>query len=139
MDIPWKSLAAIDPNREYVVLLSYLPLTRFSSMPLFFRYSSQINGQLRATPGAIGYAMRAKVFTKEFWTLSIWESDRALMDFVAKVPHSEAMTRVSPFMGPTKITRWKAKGLELPPRWDAAMQRAVGAADGRGEIAKRID
>jgi hypothetical protein len=138
MDLPWKSLAAIDPNREYVVLLSYLPLKRYSKMLLFFRYSSQINGQFRATAGAIGYAMRAKVFTKEFWTLSVWESDRALMDFVAKVPHSDAMTKISPYMGPTKITRWKAKGSELPPRWDAAMKRAVGAADGRPEIAKRI-
>ena len=139
MDIPWKSLADIDPNREYVVLLSYLPLTRFSKMPLFFRYSAQINGQLRATPGAMGYAMRAKIFTKEFWTLSVWESDRALMDFVGKIPHSEAMAKISPFMRPTKITRWKAKGSELPPRWNAAMQRAIGAADGRSEMAKRVE
>jgi hypothetical protein len=139
MDTPWKSLAAIDPNRDYVVLLSYLPLTRYSKMFLFFRYSSQINAQLRATPGAIGYAMRAKVFTKEFWTLSIWESDRALMDFVGKIPHAEAMTKISPFIGSTKITRWKSKGTELPPRWDAAMQRAIGTSDGRGEIAKRTE
>ena len=54
-----------------------------------------------------------------------------LMDFVAKIPHSEAMTKISPFMGPTRITRWKAKGAELPPRWNVAMQRAVGAADAR--------
>jgi|ERR1700733_7087641 hypothetical protein len=139
MDIPWKSLAAIDPNREYVVLLSYLPLTRYSKMPLFFRYTGQINEQLRATPGAIGYAMRAKLFSRKFWTLSVWESDRALMDFVVKVPHGEAMTKISPFMGPTKITRWKSKGAETPPRWDAAMQRAIGVADGRSDIAKRSD
>lgn len=139
MDIPWKSLAAIEPNREYVVLLSYLPLTRYSKMPLFFRYAGYINQQLRATPGAIGYAMRAKIFTREFWTLSVWESDRALMDFVVKIPHGEAMTKISPFMGPTKITRWKLKGAEMPPRWDAAMRRAIGVADGRGEIAKQSD
>lgn len=139
MDTPWKSLAAIDPNREYVVLLSYLPLTRYSKMPLFFRYTRQINQQLCATPGAIGYAMRAKVFAREFWTLSVWESDRALMDFVAKAPHGEVMTKISPFIGPTKITRWILKGPELPPRWNAAMQRAMGAADARSEMAKRFD
>ena len=139
MDTPWKSLAAIDASRDYVVLLSYLPLTRYSKMLLFFRYSSQINAQLSATPGAIGYAMRAKVFTKEFWTLSIWESDRALMDFVGKIPHANAMTRISPFIGATKIIRWKSKGAELPPRWDTAMQRAIGVADGRSEIAKRTE
>ena len=139
MDIPWKSLAAVEPGREYVVLLSYLPLTRYSKMPLFFRYTRKINEQLRTTPGAIGYSMRAKVVARKFWTLSVWESDRALMDFVAKVPHGEAMTKISPFMGPTKITRWKSKGAEIPPRWDAAMQRAIGIADGRSEIAKQSD
>ena len=139
MDIPWKSLAAIDPEREYVVLLSFLPLTRYSKMPLFFRYTRQINQQLCATPGAIGYSMRAKVFTKKFWTLSVWENDRAVMDFVARVPHADAMAGISPFMGPTKITRWICKGAELPPRWDAAMQRAIGAVDARGEMAKRFD
>jgi len=127
MDIAWKSLAPIESGREYVVLLSYLPLRRYSKLPLFFRYSAQINGQLRETPGAIGYTMRAKIFTRRFWTLSVWDNDKALMDFVAKVPHVEAMSKIAPHMDKTNFWRWKMKGSELPPRWDDAMRRAAAS------------
>ena len=124
MDIPWKSLAPVEPNREYVVLLSYLPLLRFSKLFLFFRYSNQINGQLRDTPGAIGYSMRAQLFSLQFWTLSVWDNDKALMEFVRKVPHGEAMTKIAPYMGKTNFWRWKLPSAEIPPRWDDAMRRA---------------
>jgi hypothetical protein len=128
MDIPWKRLAPVEPGREYIALLSYLPLTRYSKMPLFFRYSGQINAQLRATPGAIGYSMRAKLFTRRFWTLSVWDSDKALMEFVAKVPHGEAMQKIAPYMDKTNFWRWKLPSEEVPPRWDDAMRRASASS-----------
>ena len=34
------------------------------------------------TPGAIGYSMRAKLISRRFWTLSVWDNDKALMEFV---------------------------------------------------------
>jgi hypothetical protein len=125
MDLPWKALAHADESREYIALLSYLPLRAYRKVPLFFRFTLQINRQLRATPGAIGYAMRAKVFSRQFWTLSVWESDRALMDFVAKVPHGEVMKELAPHMGEASFTRWKLLGTGVPPRWDDAVRRSV--------------
>jgi hypothetical protein len=125
MDMPWKELAPADEKLEYIALLSCLPLRAYSKIPLFFRFTSQINRQLRATPGAIGYSMRAKVFSRQFWTLSVWESDRALMDFVAKVPHGEVMKELAPHMGATSFTRWKLLGSGVPPRWDDAVRRSV--------------
>jgi hypothetical protein len=125
MDLPWKALAPADKSREYIALLSYLPLRAYRKVPLFFRFTLQINRQLRATPGAIGYAMRAKVFSRQFWTLSVWESDRALMDFVAKVPHGEVMKELAPHMGAASFTRWKLLGSGVPPRWDDAVRRSV--------------
>jgi hypothetical protein len=116
MDSPWKALAAVDKNREYLALLSYLPLSRYSKIPLFFR-------QLRRTPGAVGYSLRAKPLSRKFWTLSVWEDDRALMDFVAKVPHGEVMKTLAPYMGATKFTRWKILGSAIPPNWDEATRR----------------
>ena|SRR5579863_202662 len=125
MDMPWKSLASVESGREYVVLLSYLPLRSYFSLPLFFRYSIQINAQLRETPGAMGYAMRAQMFALHFWTLSVWDSDKALMEFVAKVPHGEAMKKIAPYMDKTNFWRWKLPSSELPPHWDDAMARAA--------------
>jgi hypothetical protein len=123
MDAPWTKLAAAEESREYVALLSYLPLRSFLRIPQFFRYTMQIQRQMRETPGAIGYALRAKALEKKFWTLSVWASDEALMDFVRAAPHGEVMKSIAPHMGPTKFTRWKVTGGAVPPSWDEAMKR----------------
>lgn len=128
MDMPWKSLAPVEPGREYVVLLSFLPLRSFFRLPLFFRYSVQINAQLRETPGAIGYAMRAQMFALHFWTLSVWDNDKALMEFVSRIPHGEAMQKIAPYMGKTNFWRWKLPSVEIPPRWDDAMHRGAAGS-----------
>jgi hypothetical protein len=123
VDTPWIKLGNVDAGKEYVALLSYLPLHKYSKIPAFMRFSFQIQKQMRETPGAIGYSLRAKILQRDFWTLSVWENDRALMDFVGQVPHAEAMKAIGPHMGPTKFTRWKIAGSAIPPSWDEAMKR----------------
>jgi hypothetical protein len=123
MDMPWKVVSSAARDREYMALLSYLPLRSYSRIPQFFRYTIQIQGQMQQTPGAIGYALRAKVFSRKFWTLSVWENDGALMEFVRKVPHGDAMKIIAPHMDRTKFTRWKVPGSAVRPTWDEAMQR----------------
>jgi quinol monooxygenase YgiN len=113
-----------DKNREYVALLSSLPLNKYRAIPGFLRFSSQIQKQLRATPGVIGYSLRAKLLSRNFWTLSAWADEKALTDFVAKIPHEQAMQAMMPHMGPTKFTKWKVLGSALPLQWEEAMQRS---------------
>src|SRR5436305_10775398 len=123
MDTPWRMIAAADSNREYVVLLSYLPLCRYSKIRAFYRYTVQIRRQIGRASGAIGYGMRAKVLSRKFWTLSVWEDDRALTDFVRRTPHGEAMKLIARHMGATRFTRWKVPGSAVPPTWSEAMKR----------------
>ena len=123
MDTPWKTLAANEKEREYLALLSYLPLKTYGKIPLFFRFTFQIQRQLRESPGAIGYSMRAKPLSRKFWTLSVWEDEQALMDFVAKVPHGEVMKALAPHMGPTSFTKWKIPGSAIPLDWTDAVRR----------------
>lgn len=128
MDSPWTTFAPADANREYMALLSYLPLNKYRAIPGFFRFSFQIQKQLRSTPGIIGYSLRAKIFARDFWTLSVWADQKSLMDFVARIPHGEAMKAMVPHMGPTKFTHWKVSGSSLPLHWEEAMQRSQQGA-----------
>jgi quinol monooxygenase YgiN len=125
MDSPWKTLAPADNNCEYIALLSYLPLKRYRAIPRFIQFSCQIQKQLRHTPGVLGYSLRAKLISRNFWTLSVWENQKALMDFVAKIPHGEAMKDMTPHMGPSKFTQWKVNGSALPLRWEEAIKRSL--------------
>jgi len=120
---PWKTLETADPNREYLGLLSYLPLRSFLKVPSFLKFALAIEKQLRDSPGLMGYSVQAELLKKRFWTLSVWEDEKSLMNFVFQIPHSEVMKRLAGHMGETKFARWKLAGAAIPPNWDEAKER----------------
>ena len=120
---PWKRLSPIEPEREYVALLSYLPLKTYRKIPAFIRYAQQVQRQLAVTPGVAGYSVQAQILRRRFWTLSAWETEAALVEFVRRAPHSDVMRALAGQMGKTSITKWKVKGSELPLDWAAAKKR----------------
>jgi hypothetical protein len=125
MQKPWRSFQEADPGREYLALLSYLPLIRRSrALPRFLWYTFQITRQLRVARGLIGYAMEMRPLRGEFWTLSAWEGEEALREFVGQPPHGHVMRTLAPHMGATNFIRWRAQGSELPLNWEAAHARA---------------
>lgn len=124
MDSPWIKFMTPETNREYFALLSHLPLNKYRAIPAFLKFTFQIQKQLGATPGIIGYSLRAKPLSRNFWTLSAWTDEKQVMDFVATIPHVHAMKAMMPDMGPTKFTKWKVPGSALPLRWEEAMERS---------------
>jgi hypothetical protein len=123
-ETPWQSYSRAAPERDYVALLSYLPLNSAWSLPRLALYSTRIQRQLRTTSGLIGYSLKARLAAKQFWTLSVWEDETSLQAFVAAPPHVAVMKGMAPYMGATRFVRWNAKGSDLPLRWDDALGRA---------------
>jgi hypothetical protein len=72
--------------------LTELPLKRFRDLGAFLRYTWRIQGQLRHTPGLLGYSLRVHIFKRQFWTLSMREGEAALHQFVVANPHAKVMT-----------------------------------------------
>jgi hypothetical protein len=130
-DLPWTSFAERDPKRQYVVLLTYLPLRRLTSTPAFFGHVQRIRGQLKRAPGLVGYSLRARPLAREYWTLSVWESERALLAFVKMQPHGGSMVSLRERMGETRFLRWPVAGTEPLPDWEHAMRRAAAAQRSR--------
>ncbi len=121
--LPWQSLSPADAHRRYLALLTYLPLVSFWRIPQFLRFVSQIRRQLQASGGVLGYALVASPLRKEFWTLSVWEDEAALMAFVHDAPHVQIMDAIAPHMGETKFVRWEVQGSGVPPTWREAFSR----------------
>jgi hypothetical protein len=119
----WMSFAEASPEREYLALMSYLPLKKFRMIPRFIRYTREIQTQLKQAKGLVGYSLQAKLLRREFWTLSVWEDENALMEFVHSLPHSHVMVALSPHMGKTNFVRWKISGSVVPPTWEEALRR----------------
>ena len=124
--LPWKSLTVADPERQYVILLSYLPLKRVWRIPQFLAHTARIMAQLRRSRGLLGYSLRAELAAKQFWTLSAWEDEVALHAFIRTQPHTQTVMAMMAHMGATKFIRWVVKGSELPVSWDEALRRWRG-------------
>jgi hypothetical protein len=122
-ETPWQSCSRAAPERDYLALLSYLPLNSAWFLPRLALYSIRIQRQLRTSSGLVGYSLRARLAAKQFWTLSVWEDAADLQAFVAAPPHVAVMKAMAPYMGATRFLRWSVKGSELPPRWDDALRR----------------
>src|SRR2546426_9873644 len=105
VDTPWRSLIPQDRGREYLALLSYHQLNGFRKMMILQRQSGKVRAQLALTPGLVGYSFRANLMSHRFWTLSIWEDERALMAFVGREPHRTPMGILQPYMAETVFTR----------------------------------
>lgn len=125
---PWRAFGSPDRSREFVALLSYLPLKSYSGIAPLVIYAVKVVKQLAKADGLVGYSMLAHPFSKRFWTLSAWESDAALRAFVQDPPHVRIMAALTPHMDKTNFVRWKVKASELPLKWDDALRREKESA-----------
>ena len=74
-------------------------------------------------PRLLGFTFRAKVLSKRYYTLSVWQDEGALTEFVRTLPHLETMRALGPHMGETRFVRWTIAGSEVPPTWESAIAR----------------
>jgi hypothetical protein len=121
-DLPWTERAAMEPGNDYLVMASHLPLHRISSTVRFFRAVSAVRKQLATADGLVGYTLRARPLARDYWTLSVWDNQGALREFMRTPPHVQIMTSLKPVMGPTKFVTW-----------------TVSAADGRPSMASALE
>ena len=121
--VPWKTYQSPAPGAPYLALISYLPLKHFRAIPNFFRFSFEIQRQLRTSPGLIGYSLEARPFARKFWTLSAWRDEQSLQDFVGALPHSRVMKDLAPHMGKSQFAQWTVESQEIPIDWAAAKAR----------------
>src|SRR5690349_4862735 len=121
VEVSWVSLDKAVPSREYLALITCLPRKSYWAVLSFSRQSSAIQKQLKDSPGLIGYSLRAQLLGKKAWTLSVWQDERSLSEFVGRSPHVETMKKVS-LGGARKFVRWKLSGSQVPPKWDEAIK-----------------
>ncbi len=119
---PWKTSFQPDPDREYLALLTVLPVKHYRTIPRFLGYTRRIEAQLAETVGLVGYSLRAEFLHRRFWTLSVWEDEGALQQFVHQGFHPGVMTVLVPDMGETNFVRHPIKGSEYPPSWKSALR-----------------
>lgn len=121
----WNTISQPDVNKSYLVLLTYLPLKHYHTIPRFLGYTNKIKQELEKARGLIGYSLRVQPFKKQFWTLSVWEDETALNEFAFKGFHSGVMIILKDEIESPKFVRWKISGNEVPPSWEKAAEKFI--------------
>jgi len=127
--LPWTAFSPPDPDREYRVMASRLPLARYRDMPGFLSATMAIRAQLARTSGLVGYALDAHLARKTFYTVSAWDSQDALDAFSRADPHRSRVSLIRPRMRPTTFTFWSVPGTDLPVSWTEVRRRIAGAEE----------
>jgi heme-degrading monooxygenase HmoA len=123
MKSPWKSIAPLEPDKEYFVLASSIPPLSRSSTRRLFQGASEVRKQLASTEGLVGFSLLARPARKQYATLSVWVDEDALKAFADTSPHRALRADLAPEMGTTKFVRWTIKGSAGRPTWRDAMNR----------------
>lgn len=123
MKSPWKTIEALDPGAEYLVLASSIPPKSIKSTGKLFRGSRAVRKQLMATDGVMGFSMLARPLVRHYATLSVWRDEAALDRFAGEHPHDELMTSLVDEMDATKFVRWTISGANGHPSWREALER----------------
>ncbi len=119
----WQTLRAPHPEREYLTVITHLPLTRWSVLPEFLKYTRQLRRELAVSRGLIGYRLQLRLFPLEFWTLSVWVDEASLWTFVHGAAHANAMNALLPDTGRTRIDHWRVQGSAVPEKWSQARRK----------------
>ena len=84
--LPWIARSEVHPTTTYVAMVSELPLPSHRAIPRFLRHTRRIRRQLAASDGLVGYALKADLVHKTFWTFSVWVDQTAWTGSPAVIP-----------------------------------------------------
>jgi hypothetical protein len=96
-------------------------------LPAFLWYTFQTQHQVERAPGFVGG--RLLVDTKNtYWTLTVWESEKAMKAFRGAGAHARVMSRLPKWCDEAAYAHWSPQD-DTIPEWTEAHQRLV--AEGR--------
>jgi uncharacterized protein DUF3291 len=123
IEMPWEARAEPDPGRDYLAIVTYLPMRRLQALPRWVRYIRAVQKQLARATGLVGYSLRTNPLRLRFWTLSVWEDEDRLREFLRDVPHANVMREFGPKMAGFGLARWTVPGTAARPSWRDALSR----------------
>lgn len=129
MRSPWHTLQPLEPDRDYLALVTDIPPLRLRSTGRWFRGAQEVKAQLRDTNGVLGFSLLASPLRKRYLTLSVWTDEAALARFSAAGAHGRLVHELRPEMSPTRFLRWTFAGHDGRPRWRDAFARIRTASD----------
>lgn len=122
MKTPWRTVQTIEPDREYVAVVTELTPASIRSTGRLFRGARAATKQIQRSKGIIGFATLAQPLRKRYQTISLWESDGDVDAFARSDDHHELVRTLAPELAAVTNTRWQMAGHDGRPGWKQAQE-----------------
>ena len=93
-------------------------------MPGFFWKTFLAQRQVARAPGFLGGRLLVDKH-RTFWTLSVWESEKAMKAFRGAGPHAKVMPRLVEWCDEASYAHWSIPDASVPT-WQEAYEHLVG-------------
>ena len=118
---PWAVTGDAEPSAAYVGLVSRLQFRGPDGLVLFQELVTRVIQQLEQSRGLLGWSM-ADSSDYSYLTLSAWQDENSLREFMLTAPHREVMRSLRP-LATGRFVRFRIQGNELPLAWSDAVAR----------------
>ena len=115
-----------DDSGPFVVAATYAR-PKPDQSDVFHDHVAAIQGSLDGMDGEsglVGYSLRGEILGRDNWTLTVWTSEEAMMDFVLSDVHLAAMGEADLLVEDASFTHWEEPdAAALPPEWDLVLEK----------------
>ncbi|MDW3219580.1 MAG: hypothetical protein R8F63_13290 [Acidimicrobiales bacterium] len=109
----------IEPERDYVVVVTRLTVRNPITALAFLRTVPAVRRQLRAADGVIHHGLLASLLRLQFSTFAVFESRRHLTAFVGAGAHRDVMRRLRGRFRLVEARTGVRRGDRIPRDWPA--------------------
>lgn len=106
-----------------IAAVTRLQLRSWRFLLPFAIHATRSQKQAVTSTGCFGVVTR-KTRGWAFWTLSVWESEASLREYLRASPHRDAMPRLFPWCDEAVTAHWSAESQQIPS-WEEATQRLL--------------
>lgn len=104
----------VTPRRVVVAVTHLMLPNKVAAHREFWDVFNPIKERLASQPGLIGYATRTSMDLSEDWTVSIWETEEAMYEYVVGTEHADAITRMEKWATGAWVAHFEADITDLP-------------------------
>ncbi|MEM9283101.1 MAG: antibiotic biosynthesis monooxygenase [Verrucomicrobiota bacterium] len=120
-------------ERSLLAVVTYGEISRGEARQFFTELEASMNS-ISENEGLVGYAVRKQFVGPKVWTISVWEDEDALRDFVRSEVHRNASRNGTIVPGSFRSTFFEVEISDLPISWKVALSelKKVTSHDPKG-------
>jgi len=111
----------IEPMQASYALHTTQILVKPEALDQFFQLSGAVIQALATTEGLVGYSLAMEPNCGFSRTMGVWESEQAMLAFVASDAHATAMAHTTEVSVTGRTTAWTVTAAEMPLTWEMAL------------------